>query len=110
MTAWEHDRDWADQSVPDLEAVFARCAIRLISLQRASQSEDTRKATDFNAVTNLGPVAVRVRREDCRHRDLTLRYRRRPWGIRNARFQRGYEVDKILDGHARLYLYAWVRP
>ena len=48
-------------------------------------------------------VAVRVRRPDCRWRQLTLRYRRLVAG----RWSNEFEVDKILAGFARWYFYGW---
>lgn len=108
MGDWRSDKEWADGYQPDVEAILARNAARFIRVERAPWTQDVKEATDFKIVTDKGDVAWRIRRE-CRYRQLTLRLRRRPWGVLNAEFHRGYEVDKILRGYARWYLYAWIR-
>jgi hypothetical protein len=108
-SAYEIDRAWADQYEPELAEILRRNGWRLMRVRRADEQDDVQHATDLRLETDRGDVACRVRRDDCYHRDLTLRYRRRPWGQRKAPWARGYEVDKILAGYAELYIYAWVR-
>jgi hypothetical protein len=106
VTGWHADRDWAYQYWPEASAILSRFAINALTVELASDQLDRKQATDLVITTSTGPVAWRARRPDCRHRDLTLRYRRRanptePWVS-------GFEVDKILAGFARYYLYTWV--
>ena len=111
---WVADQEWSDDQWAgthraDIEAILARNAHRFITVKKAPWKQDAKQATDFTIVTDRGDIAWRIRREDCRYRQLTLRLRRRPWGALNAQLQRGYEADKIIRGHARWYLYAWTR-
>lgn len=106
MSEWRYDAEFADELSPAMDAILKRNFIRLISVERASFQQDTREATDRILVTNLGEIAYRARRKRCGFRDVTFRYRRRVAG----RWQPGYEVDKILAGYGRAYLYVWERP
>ena len=56
-------------------------------------------------VTDYGTFAQRVRRKSCGFRDITIRYRLRV----NGQPERSSEADKLMAGHARAYIYAWVR-
>jgi len=107
---WEQDLAWADGFRSRLEAIVAGNAGRIVSIRRASEEEDQHHATDCVVTVETGEIALRVRRPNCAFRDLTLRFRRRPWGALALDPQRGYEVDKILGGFARWYLYAWTTP
>jgi hypothetical protein len=73
----------------------------MLSLRRASESEDLREATDWVAETDRGTIAVRIRRLYywTEYRDLTIR----AWRRGNKRT----ELEKIKGGWARWYLYAW---
>lgn len=108
MSGWRADAKWADGYVPEVKAILTRNAIHFQSFERASAEQDQRQATDFVAVTQRGAIAVRVRREDCEFRDLTIRVARRAHP--DALWCRGYEADKLIDGWGAAYLYCWVRP
>lgn len=105
---WVADKEWADQYVPEATAILRRNAIKLLRVDLASEQMDMKQAVDLVITTDVGQIAWRVRRQDCRHRDLTLRFRRRPWGNPRVGWKRGYEVDKIIGGYATHYLYSWV--
>jgi hypothetical protein len=107
VSAWEADRDWAAGYEPELRTILARNLIHLVSLSPANEQQDTRQATDYIVSTSIGEIAFRVRHERCNFRDVTFRYRRRR--TRDAPWKGGYEVDKLINGHCRAYLYAWVR-
>lgn len=103
--SYERDRDWAYQYVPDATAILARATIKLLSVELSSDHLDRKQATDLVVTTDIGQVAWRARREGCEYRDLTLRYRRRHTPA--DAWRRGFEVDKIMGGFARHYLYSW---
>lgn len=107
MTAYQFDREFADEHEPELRQILERNLIRLVSLRPATENEDRRQATDYVVETSIGELAFRVRRDRCNFRDITLRYRRRTH--RGAKWTGGYEVDKLLGGYCRAYLYAWER-
>lgn len=106
MLDWERDKKWADGYGPQIAQILAENLGRIATVRTATDDEDATRATDLVVELDRGDVALRVR-SATRFRDLTLRYRRRPWGIVEMDLQRGYEVDKILDGFARWYLYVW---
>lgn len=104
---WEQDKGWADGFGEQIRSILQRNVGQMVSVRSATDDEDAQRATDLVVTLDTGDVALRVRRDDCRFRDLTLRYRRRPWGALEHPFVDGYEVDKIIEGYARWYLYLW---
>lgn len=60
---------------------------------------DQREVGDIVLASTVGHIAFRVRRPDCKYRDLTLRSRRAS-GVET-------EIHKIRKGFGRWYLYAW---
>ena len=75
----------------------------IVKVEIATPDEDMKQSTDLKVTVTAGDVAVRVRRFnpdfcDKKYHDLTIRA-----------FNEGYktELDKLQEGFARWYLYAW---
>lgn len=105
MAKWQgqDDKDWADQFEPELKGILlehvGQNLGRFIELLRAPEFDDLHRATDMVIRITGGDVAVRVRRPEILWREWTVR-KSRPSG-------RETEVEKILAGFARWYLYCW---
>jgi hypothetical protein len=103
--SFQSDKVWSDRYLPLAEEVLRKHLGAIAAVRVALDEEDCGQATDFMVESSAGAVAVRFRRP--RHhpagdfRDLTLRSRRLS-GVPT-------ELAKIRDGHARWYLYGWLR-
>ena len=82
-----------------IEAILKANASSFIIINVADPKLDKEQATDFVVTIEGGDVAVRIRRSDCRYRDLTIRSRSN-YGGRT-------EINKIRDGCGKYYLYCW---
>lgn len=85
---------------PAVEAILKKNAQYFVNVSIATPDQDMKQATDFVVVIDGGEIAVRIRRDKCKWRDLTIRST-----------NRGYktEIHKIRDGWARYYLYCWTQ-
>lgn len=92
--------DWDFQTgyYKTIENIIKSNAQHFISVNIAEPEQDMKQATDFIVVIDGGEIAVRIRRDNCRFRDLT---------IRSKKGESKTEIDKIRDGWARYYLYCW---
>lgn len=81
-----------------VETILKDNARYFINVSVANQELDTKQATDFVIKLEGGDIAVRIRRDDCKYRDLTIRS-----------INHGYktEIDKIREGFGKYYLYCW---
>lgn len=93
------DREWADSHLDQISAILKQNAAHLMDVQIAPDDVDRTSATDMILHLSGGDVAVRLRRPDCIHRELTIRSRRAT-GNRT-------ELSKIQDGFGDWYLYGW---
>lgn len=97
---YESDRAWADSYEAEAIRVLRANAMHLIDIQRASDEDDRKHATDMIIRVAGGDVAVRIRRSAAaRYSDLTIR----SWRQSGAKT----ELAKIREGFARWYLYGW---
>ena len=96
---WRSDQVWVARYHEQIRDILQRCAIRMVAIELACWEKDTKQATDFVVRSLDGDVAVRIRRHDCRKRDLTIRAMR-------ASGQET-ELSKIKKGFGRWYLYCW---
>jgi len=98
-SSYTANRQWADAFTPQIIALIKDNLRQIARVVIASQDDDRHKATDMVVRIDSGDIAVRIRRPDCRYRDLTLR----------AYVASGYptELEKIRTGFGRWYLYAW---
>lgn len=65
----------------------------------ASPEKDMKMATDIVIKVTGGDVALRIREDDCKYRDFTIRSKSK-YGGRT-------EITKLKEGFGRWYLYAW---
>lgn len=93
------DWHWADQFIPEIRAILAANLAKMIEINIAPREADITAATDLMIVLSSGDIAVRVRRADCRFRDLTIRAARDS-GAKT-------ELAKIREGSPRWYFYGW---
>jgi hypothetical protein len=97
---WQHDKSWADGYWPAIEAVIRAVAGQIISVSKADDEMDVHQATDYVVRVSAGEIACRVRRPGyTKFHDFTLRCSR-PSGVIT-------ELEKIRQGFAKWYLYAW---
>jgi hypothetical protein len=97
--SYQQDRRWADSFTQQVVNIIRQNAMHIIDVREAELDDDTNKATDMVVSVTGGDVAVRVRRDKTVFRDLTLRSWR-AFGVKT-------ELQKIRDGFADWYLYAW---
>jgi len=97
----KRDWGWADKYLPDIARILKENAMHFISVKIAPMTDDLEKATDMVLTLEGGDVAVRIRRDNCGYRDLTIR----AWRKGNTRT----EIHKIREGFARWYFYAWTK-
>lgn len=93
------DWDWSDRYLPQVRAILLENLHKMIEIKIASREADTNYATDLTLSTSGGDIAVRIRRADCRFRDLTIR------AMRDSGAKT--ELTKIREGNPRWYFYAW---
>ena len=93
------DWRWADQYIPFVKATLKKYAMHIVDFEVAPIDKDMTEGTDMVVRVSGGDVAVRIRRDDCRFRDLTIR----AWRKSGAKT----EIDKIRAGHIDFYLYCW---
>ena len=100
MINWKEDKKWADGYFPEIKQIIKSKAGEIVDIVVASDEKDKSYATDYIIkIEKSGDIACRVRKPNCRYRELTLRYSR-PSGIET-------EFSKIKGGYASWYLYAW---
>lgn len=97
---WLHDKAWADNHLNCVNEVIRSVAGRIITIEESPLHQDMHEAIDYKVEVASGEVACRIRRAArCHYRDLTMTANR-PSGNRS-------EIEKILQGSVRWYLYAW---
>ena len=99
--AFKINFNWQQQYMMQVESLLKRNAGAFLRISIASAEQDMKQSTDMVLeVGGAGTVAVRIRRPNCRFRDLTLRSFV-PSGAKT-------ELEKIRDdGFGDWYLYAW---
>jgi len=90
--------DWQMTYMDDVREILKSQSMNIVNVEIATPEEDMKQCTDMKIVITAGDVAVRIRRDDCRYRDLTIRA-----------YNRGYdtEIHKLRNGYGDWYLYAW---
>lgn len=99
IRTWLSDKAWADEFVPDAARVIRKVAPLVISVEVATDYADQHEATDLVLRVDGGAWCFRVRKPECRWRDLTIRTSR-PSGALT-------EWAKIQGGFGDYYLYGW---
>ena len=93
--------EWQKRYMGHMIAVMRRYINQIVKFRYATMSEDMTQATDMVITVKDAAIAIRLRREDCRYRDLTIR----------ATSRGGYdcELDKLRKGWGDWYFYGWVQ-
>ena len=92
--------DYSQRHIPEMIKIIKQNAMHLLKISIADKEKDTREATDLVFEVDGGTVAVRTRRcEERYYRDFTIR-KLSMWGNKT-------ELDKLREGFAKWYLYAW---
>ena len=100
-TQWQNDKGWADNYFTSIRNVIYKVTCQIVKIEVAPDQEDKENATDYKITLETGNIACRVRRPSCKYRDLTIRATRTS-GSKT-------ELEKIREGYARWYLYAWAK-
>ena len=90
--------DFAEKYMPAIVEILKDNAKYIVDVEVATPDEDMHQSTDLKIKVSGGDVAVRVRRGNIKFRDMTLRAHNK--GHKT-------ELDKLRDGFAKWYLYAW---
>lgn len=93
------DWKWADQYMSKIREILLLNASGIVDFSIATDEQDLEESTDVILGTNEGKIAVRIRRDDCRYKDLTIRAKRASGATT--------ELSKIKNGFAKFYLYCW---
>lgn len=102
MGSFEVEKAWADGHLDEINRVVRKLIGKIIDIVPTDLERDRTEAIDYEIKVPSGDIACRIRRaERCRYRDLTLTALRPSGAIS--------EVQKILQGHAGWYLYAWAQ-
>jgi hypothetical protein len=98
VNTFKDDFKWQSKYINDVKAILKSQAMKIVNVEVATPEEDMKHATDFKIKITAGDVAVRIRRDNCRYRDLTIRA-----------YNKGYktEIHKLREGYGDWYLYAW---
>jgi hypothetical protein len=96
---YQQDRAWESSYHTQVIEILNTLLQYLATLSVAPREMDNKCATDFELKLMGGTVAVRLRRPDCRYRDLTIRAERDSGAVT--------ELAKIQAGHAFRYFYGW---
>ncbi len=100
--SFREDKQWADRFRGEVEAIIRRHVGLVVTVRLADDHEDAKQATDMVVEVVGGTIAVRIRDDTRDFRDWTVRTSRAS-GVRT-------EIDKLREGFARWYLYAWCLP
>lgn len=90
--------DFSQKTMPEVVKLLKKNAHHFIDFAAASRDDDLHHATDYIIAFKGGKIAIRVRRPNCEHRDLTIR------AYNNGSKT---EIHKILEGFADYYFYGW---
>ena len=90
---------WQLEYMDDVKQILKNQSMKIVNVEIASPEEDMKECTDMKIRITAGDVSVRLRRENCKYRDLTIRA-----------YNRGYptEIDKLRKGYGDWYLYGWL--
>lgn len=95
---FQQNWDWQLKHIEQIKEILKSQAFYIVNIEIATPEEDMKQSTDLKVKITAGDVAVRIRRSDCRFRDLTIRAK-----IGNSKT----EIHKLREGYGDWYLYAW---
>lgn len=90
--------NWQINYLDDVRNILKNQAMNIVDVEIATPEEDLKQCTDMKVKITAGDVAVRIRRENCKYRDITIRAVNK--GNRT-------EIHKLREGYGDWYLYAW---
>jgi hypothetical protein len=90
--------NWQLQYLNDVKKILKSQAMFIVNIEVAPPTKDLERCTDIRMKVESGDVAVRIRRGNCKFRDVTIRS-----------YNKNYvtELDKIKRGYGSYYLYCW---
>ena len=99
-TEFKKNFSFQDGYLQQIQSIVSLNLQHMVTFRKGTQIEDSYQSTDMVINIDMGvAIAVRIRRPDCKYRDLTIRSR--SWGNGKT------EIDKLRDGWGDWYLYAW---
>lgn len=96
---WQQDKRWEEGYHGQVLSILGVLTPHLAEIKVASAEKDRANATDFEVTLSGGTIAVRLRRPECKFRDLTIR------ALRDNGAKT--ELAKIKEGYAYRYFYGW---
>jgi hypothetical protein len=96
--AVKKDFIYAESKIDQVKEILRQNAMKIVKIEAATPDEDMKQSTDLKVNIKGGDVAARVRRPYRTFRDLTIR------AYKNGNKT---EIDKLREGYADWYLYAW---
>mgnify|MGYP000417957347 CR=1 FL=1 len=101
QNSYTGNRLWSDSFTDQVVEILRANAMHMLTIRVATPEEDMHRSTDLVITVEGGDVAVRIRRASylSRYRELTLR----SYNVNGAKV----ELQKIIEGFGRWYLYAW---
>lgn len=97
---YRQDRTWANKYLPQVIKILRENINHLVEIKVAPDRKDMTQAVDLVIRLQGGNVAVRLRRSNCKYRDLTIRAKRDS-GTKT-------ELAKIKQGFGKWYFYGWI--
>lgn len=102
MGTFVEQKAWADGHIDEINRVVRKLVGKIVDIVPTDLERDQRDAIDYEIRVASGDIACRIRRaERCRFRDLTMTALRPSGAIP--------EIQKVLEGRVRWYLYAWAQ-
>lgn len=99
MNNFSKNWEFSEKHIDKIKSILKNQAMHIVNIEVATVDEDLKKSTDLKVTITTGTVAVRIRRNNCKFRDLTIRA-----------FSGNYETEihKLRKGFAKWYLYGWL--
>ena len=91
--------NWQLPYIEQVKQILKSQAMHIVNIEIASPEEDMKQSTDLKIKITAGDVAVRIRRDNIKYRDLTIRAKNG-----NSRT----EIHKLRDGFGDWCLYGWI--
>ena len=95
------NRQFADEYTDQLKTILGDHLSDIVKIEVAPDTLDQEEATDMVIQLKSGMVACRVRRDNIKFRDWTIRTR--------SFYGKKTEIDKLREGYGDWYLYGWAK-
>ena len=97
---FQENWDWQMNYLEDIRNILKSQSMNIVNVEIATPEEDIKQCTDMKIIIDAGDVAVRIRRDNCKYRDLTIRAKNKDYKT---------EIHKLREGYGDWYLYAWTQ-